>query len=241
MILEIDAGNTRIKWRTLLDGGVRSRGSLASEGIEKWLYSLGQQQLPDKIRLSCVASKIVVEKITQQVEQWGCPLIEAKTSQVVAGVSCGYDDPSALGVDRWLAVVAAYQRFKQPCVVVDAGSAITVDLVDREGRHLGGYIVPGLKMMHQALFNGTSKVKVESMGSSFSLEPGRSTEQAVTQGSLVMVQSMVKSAVNRLRENNKSVQVVVTGGDGRDLMAVLDNLACFDAELVLDGLTFVAP
>lgn len=240
MILEIDVGNTRIKWRTLLDGEVQSRGSLAKEDVETWLYSFSQQGSPDKIRLSCVASRAVVEKIAQQAEQWGCPLVEAKASQIVAGVSCGYDDPSALGVDRWLAVVAAYQCFKQPCVVVDAGSAITVDLVGRGGQHLGGYIVPGLKMMHQALFNGTSKVRVGSIGSS-SLEPGKSTEQAVTQGALVMVQSMIRSSVNRLLVNNQQVQVVVTGGDGCDLMAVLDDLACFEAELVLDGLMFVAP
>jgi len=240
MILEIDVGNTRIKWRTLLDDGVHSRGSLVKEDVNKWLCSFGQEQLPNKIRLACVADRAVIEKVTQQAEQWGCPLIEAKTTKVVAGVTCGYDDPPTLGVDRWLAVVAAYQHFHQPCVVVDAGSAITVDLIDNNGQHLGGYIVPGLEMMHQALFDGTSKVKVKSKGSS-SVEPGSSTERAVTQGSLLMVQSMIKSVVKSLLVNDQLVQVVITGGDGRHLMAVLDDSAYFDAELVLDGLTFVAP
>lgn len=238
MILEIDVGNTRIKWRTLLNDEIHSRGSVANEDLDCWLHGFDREPIPNKIRLSCVANREIVERIIHQSEQWNCSLLEAKTSATVVGVHCGYDDPSSMGIDRWLAVVAAYHRFSQCCVVVDAGSAITVDIIDDKGRHLGGYIVPGLEMMPQALFHGTSKVKVNSIGST-NLAPGRSTEQAVSRGCLLMVQSMITSVVESLQAQGLLVQVVVTGGDGNHLMTVLDDSVYFDAELVLDGLKFV--
>jgi type III pantothenate kinase len=240
MILEIDVGNTRIKWRSLLGGVCLSRGVVDNEGLIEWLRELDKELVPNKIRLSCVASRNIVACIEKQSDHWGSSFLEAKTSEAVAGVRCGYDDPFSMGVDRWLAVVAAYHRYQQPCVVVDAGSAITVDIVDGGGKHLGGYIVPGFEMMYQSLFHGTSKVKVTSEGQA-KLVPGRSTAQAVTQGSLLMVRSMVESIAEDLRAREPLVQVVVTGGDGHHLMAVLDSSVCFDAELVLDGLKFVVP
>lgn len=240
MILEVDIGNTRIKWRTLLDGECLSRGSVDNEELNDWLQGLNKAIVPNKVRLSCVAGRDIVTCIAKQSDQWGSLFLEAKTSEAVAGVRCGYGEPLSMGVDRWLAVVAAYHRFRQPCVVVDVGSAITMDIVDGEGQHLGGYIVPGFEMMYQSLFHGTSKVKVTSMGHA-NLAPGRSTEQAVTQGSLLMVKSMIGSIIENLQAGGLLVQVVVTGGDGHHLMAVLDDSACFDAELVLDGLKFVIP
>ena len=240
MILEIDVGNTRIKWRTSLNGVGLSRGSVDNEELGCWLQGLDKAFVPNKVRLSCVAGRDIVACIAKQSDQWGSLLLEAKTSEAVAGVCCGYDDPLSMGVDRWLAVVAAHHRFRQPCVVVDAGSAITVDIVDGQGQHLGGYIVPGFEMMHQSLFHGTSKVKVASVGRT-NLAPGCSTEQAVTQGSLLMVKSMIESIVENQQINGLLVQVVVTGGDGHHLIAVLDDSVCFDAELVLDGLKLVIP
>ena len=240
MILEIDVGNTRIKWRALQNGAICDRGALPNEEIEKWLGVMGQQKVPDKIRLCCVANRDIVKKLAEQVSRWGCLLQEAKTSHDAAGVRCGYDDPGTLGVDRWLAVVAAFSEFGRPCVVVDAGSAVTVDLVDGDGQHLGGYIVPGLGMMRQSLFEGTSQVKVADFAA-VSVGPGCSTKQAVANGSLLMIKGMVESAAELLKSEIGPAQIVITGGDGDYLMKVLGDHVCYLPELVMDGLVLVVP
>lgn len=240
MILEIDVGNTRIKWRKLNSEVVTDRGAVPKENLDEWLLSLGLSKVPEKIRLSCVANQAIVRRFIEQAKSWGCLLQEAKTSRISTGVSCGYEEPEALGVDRWLAVVAAFNKFKQPCVVVDAGSALTIDLVDGIGQHLGGYIVPGLGMMREALFEGTSQVKVDTLTKA-NVSPGGSTKEAVTNGSLFMIKSMIESAVESLSSKAGAVQLVITGGDGDYLIRVLNEKACHLPDLVMDGLALVIP
>ncbi len=240
MILEIDVGNTRIKWRTLNNGAVADRGAVPKESLDQWLLNLGSSQVPEKIRLSCVANQTIVQRLVEQAKHWGCLLQEAKTNRIAAGVRCGYKEPEALGVDRWLAVVSAFNKFKQPCVVVDAGSALTVDLIDGAGQHLGGYIVPGLGMMREALFEGTSQVKVDTLAKA-SVSPGGSTKEAVTNGSLFMIKSMIESAAESLGSKAGIVQLVITGGDGDYLIKVLNEKACYLPDLVMDGLALVIP
>ena len=240
MILEIDVGNTRIKWRTLTNGTVVGRGVVPKEKLDQWLLNLEADQAPEKIRLSCVANQAIVQRFVEQAKHWDCLLQEAKTNRIAAGVRCGYEEPEALGVDRWLAVVAAFNKFEQACVVVDAGSALTVDLVDGGGQHLGGYIVPGLGMMREALFEGTSQVKVDTLAKA-SVSPGGSTKEAVTNGSLLMITSMIESAVELLNSEIGATQLVITGGDGDYLIKVLDERVCYLPDLVMDGLVLVIP
>ena len=145
-----------------------------------------------------------------------------------------------MGVDRWLAVVAAYHQFHQPCVVVDIGSAITVDIVDGSGQHLGGYIVPGIRMMRQSLYRGTNKVKVALEGHD-GIGPGKSTVQAVSQGGLLMVKAMIEYVAKDLVVAGLVVPVVITGGDAAHLVDVLVGEVHHVPELVLDGLAIVVP
>lgn len=255
MILEIDAGNTRIKWRMLESNIVRDRGTILAqdEVIECWLRDVRWQSLVQKVRFCCVASKEIGERIYQQAKRWDCKVFEAKSSASVAGVRCGYTLPETLGVDRWLAVVAAYHQAKTNCVVVDVGSAITVDTVNSLGQHLGGYIVPGLEMMRRTLFQGTSGVKIAAASATDNhITPGLNTEQAVVNGSLLMTKAMIESVVAQLVKNigvssaeealNKGfIKIFLTGGDGERLAAVIDLPVQYAPELVMDGLQFVIP
>ena len=85
----------------------------------------------------------------------------ARTARFAAGVTCGYEDPSRLGVDRWLAMLAARQLSNRPFIVFGLGTAGTADFVDGDGVHKGGFIVPGLRLMTEALFAGTADVHVD--------------------------------------------------------------------------------
>ena len=161
MILDIDIGNSYTKWR-LTDGAVVYRsGSQATQSISDGL------ELPPgvpilRVRLSSVVSdSLQGDLVAQMKSQFNAEVAVAKVSSSAAGVTCGYDDPSSLGIDRWLGMMASYSRYQASVLVVDAGSAMTLDLVTAEGRHIGGYILPGLTLMRDALWGGTDRVKVD--------------------------------------------------------------------------------
>lgn len=240
MILEMDVGNSRIKWRTLLNGTICKRGAFEKEDAERWLNSQGVNFKPNKVRVSCVGDRAIMSRIKEVSELWSSVYQEAFTSHSVAGVECGYLDPSALGVDRWLAIVAAYKKSEKACVVVDMGTAITVDIINEFGVHLGGYIVPGLSMMNESLYRGTRKVKVDTHVID-DTAPGRATDLAVANGCLLMVQAMVNSAFDDISAHSDSPELFVTGGDGNKLMTVLDRGATYLPDLVMDGLQYVVP
>lgn len=240
MILEIDIGNTRMKWRCLHDGAVRGRGFVVEGEYEEWVALIEKEYRPRLIRLACVANKESLEWVRELALRWRCELRVAQTNIAVEGVRCGYDDPSSMGVDRWLAVIAAYHQFKQACIVVDAGSAITVDLVRSDGQHIGGYIVPGFGMMEKVLSRGTSKVNVV-LGKLSGIAPGVSTQEAVSHGCLLMIKAMVDSAAKDLACIEPSVQIVVTGGDAESLIGVLGDKVEHVPELVMDGLDIAVP
>src|SRR5690606_23962856 len=155
MILEADLGNSRIKWR--LRDAEQLLASSVTEDLASFLLQSTKQVLPQNLplaRFCCVSvrSQSANEELAGECEaRRGVSPGFARAEALLAGVVNGYESPLDLGADRWLAVVAAYSRLAKSCVVVDAGSAITVDLVSDQGRHLGGYIAPGLQLMRRSL------------------------------------------------------------------------------------------
>lgn len=231
MILDLDVGNTRIKWRI---GGVGG-GLLRSADWRQAIVVACER--PGRIRVANVAGKDAADDISRWAAvNWGVTPEFAVTTDRAAGVRCGYSCPNRLGVDRWLAIVAAFSRYPQNLVVVNAGSAITVDLVRSDGQHLGGYIVPGLEMQRRALYSGTSDVKVKSGNAA--LTPGTDTESAVRNGSLVMTVALIE---NSLKDVGDNALVVVAGGDAERLVPHLVFPSVAESELVLDGLAVLLP
>ena len=165
----------------------------------------------------------------------------AESTAELAGVTCGYENPALLGVDRWLAVVAAWNMARQPAVVADVGTAATLDFVTRDGRHTGGYIVPGLGMMAVALARDTARVQVAGDRAP-ELLPGRDTAQAVRRGTTAMLLSFVEWSVARFSAADGEAPVVfLTGGDADDLAARPSFPVRVEPDLVLDGLALALP
>ena len=239
MIVEIDVGNSRVKWRTVCGGVVKERGvdSAFNDSMAEQICRYG---VPDRVRLSNVGDDSAVQKIEALAKDWGCTVQCAVTTAEAGGVVCGYDVPADMGVDRWLALLAAWQYSKRSCVVVDAGSAITVDLLAADGLHQGGYIVPGLSLIRQSLLGGTAKVRVSS-DIYVGVSPGRTTQQAVIHGSLLMLGGLVEGAVGQLMTMGVPPQILVTGGDGELLLPLLSGDACYIGDLVMDGLSVLFP
>lgn len=250
--LDLDLGNSRLKWR-YTDGSAREEGALTNSELDRG--PLLPEFAVERIRLASVASQEVVDPVLALCRQrWRVEPEVAVVQETCAGVRQGYRDRTRLGVDRWLNVVAAYSQMRSPCVVVSCGTAMTVDLVTAAGEHLGGYIVPGLEMMRRALFSGTHAVKLDELGVAENLAPGRDTQQAVSRGLLLMTRGVINDAVASLSAHDRGGDVprgvntplvIFTGGDGERLLPLVAARGSTNVRylpnLVLDGLAVALP
>jgi type III pantothenate kinase len=234
MILDIDIGNSRIKWRLADNGKSVAVGSQATSAVAAGEpFELPEVTAIDEVRVASVADRAVIAAVQLQLEKsFSLALKMAEVTPSAGCVTCGYEDPQTLGVDRWLAVVAAYQKFREALLVVDAGSAITMDLLAPQGEHLGGYIIPGLRLMRDALWRDTSDVKAAG-GDWRDLQlPGKDSQQAVNRGCLLAAVAAVETLASQY-----PVRIVVTGGDAQPLIEALSIQVSHCPDLVLDGLS----
>lgn len=238
MILELDIGNTRVKWRLRAqDGTIGRRGACTLEAL---LSGAGQVPLAGVGRLhgACVRGA----ESEAHVESWaraaGVPEVRfARAQAVVAGVTVAYAEPAQLGVDRWLCLLAAFDDAPGAACVVQCGSAITVDLLDADGRHHGGLIAPGLGLMRQSLLAGTDRVRFPPDAlDALDLGPGRDTAGCVRAGITVAAVGLIERAVLHYRGICPGARVLLTGGDAPRIAPLLGFAGEACPELVLDGL-----
>jgi type III pantothenate kinase len=235
MILEIDAGNTFTKWRLRRGEALLASGRWPTREFDAAKLR-DCDRAPRQVLVASVAGERFEQTLLQAVASaWGVPVRFARTQAAAAGVRNSYADPARMGVDRWLAMLAAWQRCGEPCCVVDCGSAITIDLLGAEGEHRGGYILPGLRMMRQVLGTATAGVLIEREIERFDLEPGCDTSSAVAHGTNLMFCSLAQRLPHWWERRQPGAPLLVTGGDGalfRELMGRGEYLP----DLVLDGL-----
>ncbi len=241
MILDVDIGNTRLKWR------LRTGESTLCQGAFVWrsgdwsaLSALSVHNLR-RIRVSNVGGENAQEQLQKLASSYFQIVPEyASSSKTVGAVVSGYLEPEQLGVDRWLAILAGWNLFGQECVIIDAGSAMTLDFVDASGKHLGGYIVPGREMMRNSLYGGTCGVKAEA--SAFTkVVYGQDTSDAVQNGCLAMTLALIEKVGAEADSKLSSPLVLLTGGDAENLWQYLPVSTVYKPDLVLDGLALALP
>jgi type III pantothenate kinase len=159
-------------------------------------------------------------------------------------VRCAYSDPARLGVDRWVAVLAAFHAARGAACVLSAGTAVTFDAVDAAGRHLGGLILAGPRLAADALERHTSNIGATAPAgaapSGLGLL-GKSTDTAVAHGTMLALAAALDRAVRTVDAAlGVRSKVYVTGGDGPQLRAWLETEAELRADLVLEGLSLYA-
>jgi type III pantothenate kinase len=249
MILELDAGNTRIKWRLReqKDGKtwhkVAEDSVFAEQKVPSVFIELGKQleKLPmariDRMLVSTVRGegfKTVFSSV--MTEKWHLQPEYAVVAAAACGVRNGYEEVAKLGIDRWLAVVAAYAQTRSACCVVDCGTTITVDMVEADGQHRGGYIVPGLHLMRNALAT-RSKALATAASDWERAEPGSSTLAAVHNGILAMALGFLRDIRHEEARAGRKVDWFLTGGDAHYLAKHLDWECRMVPDLVMDGLS----
>ena len=235
--LDLDIGNSRTKWRF-----AGASGSLKSPRIPTLADAA---ERPDRVRISAVAG--ARDRLAAAVEaRFGIAPEFAEVSRELAGVVCCYDDPKRLGIDRWLALVAAWQRVRGAVAVVDAGTAITVDLVDDRGRHQGGYIVPGIGLMRRSLAGETRDLALPKLLADLDdaglPPPGKSTDAAIAGGTLAMPIAFLNAVLARFTASSSTgVTTFLCGGDAHLLRHRLASPTRVEPALVLDGLAIALP
>jgi type III pantothenate kinase len=236
--LLLDAGNTRIKWG-LHDG----RAYVASGAVEIAEAGSFVKALPDARRVGrALASNVAGAEVRAALEDAcrakgiGLAFIESRAEQL--GVTNGYRDPAQLGTDRWAALIAAHRVGPGHKLVVNAGTALTIDALAADGRFLGGMIVPGPRLMRRSLDRGTAGLRLtEGVFADFPA----STPDAITTGAI----QACAGAVERMRDAMAGVdctpsQVVLSGGAASELATHLPIAATVRENLVLDGLLLIA-
>lgn len=243
MILEIDMGNTRLKWRVCNQRVVVAQGAI---GIEESLDTLANKIDSYRHEISAVSvASVVGEYLEQRLADWSIGYLHILPVFARAGAACGlvrngYLNPQTLGVDRWLGIVAAYQLVNSACIVVSCGTAITVDLIARDAKHIGGFIAPGLTLMLDSLTTGTRKIKLDDTVTSWGLSPATTTSDAVYSACAAIMTGLIDNGVRQLRklDQNSELQMVFTGGDAGKLLSFYPH-ARLVPDLVLNGLACV--
>lgn len=191
--------------------------------------------------LEGAASCSVVPRATPHVRQavkrlWDVPCLEL-TPATLRGVGIDYPKPGTIGPDRLANALAARHRFGAPAVVVDFGTAVTFDVVDRKGNYVGGIIAPGLAAMTDYLHEKTAllpRIRVREVKDPI----GKSTEQAMLVGAVHGYRGLIRELIRELKRELKarSLPVVATGGYAQLIAAKLPEITAVDPLLTLEGL-----
>ncbi len=237
-LLAIDVGNSRVKWG--LHDGSNWTVSGAVDHSQRAALAAAWAHLPRISRaigsnvagLDARASVEVALAAHELNVRW----IESRSAE--CGVRNLYRDPAQLGSDRWAALIAARSMNAGACLVVNAGTAVTVDALSAAGEFLGGLIVPGLRLMHEALARDTFRLGRDA--GSYAIFP-RSTADAIASGAINAVVGAVERILDRLRDNGDSPAAIIASGGAIDALRphlpldvqVVDNL-------VLRGLLAIA-
>jgi type III pantothenate kinase len=237
VILQLDIGNSRVKWRQCDGISVRARGFVARAELYS-LFDVGEPDgIPRQVWVSSVAGEHLEDELRQLLlKRWNLEPWFARSADVACGVRNSYAEPSRMGVDRWLAMLAAWADARREVCIVDAGSALTIDFVRASGQHLGGYILPGLDSMERALLQDTDRVRFSDAARD-QFSPGISTEEAVYNGLFLSQAGAVALAMKHF---GADCALYFTGGNGANLCRRLELGGNFVEDLVLDGLQLLA-
>lgn len=236
MRLLIDIGNSRVKWA--LHNGIDwcGGGVVGHEDVNPLTQQWGSFPLSSAYAVN-VASEDIREKIEQTVP---CPIRWIMAERQRDDIINHYHDVAEQGADRWLAVVAARNRYRGDLIVGCAGTALTIESLTEQGDYLGGSILPGYRLMLSSLAKGTARLnrQVTEEGRGFP----QTTGEAIASGIIDGLAGAIERACLRLSQYTGRAlpRIVLTGGDATRIAAHLAMDVDIVDNLVLEGLLKVA-
>jgi type III pantothenate kinase len=242
--LVVDVGNSRIKWGLCRGDKVAQMASLPAGDPAAWDRQLAQWQLtgPRVWAVSGVQPARRDALAAWARQQGDTVWLLEMAQQLPLAVALPF--PDKVGIDRLLNAVAAKGRVLRqvPLVLIDAGTAVTVDWVDADGKFRGGAILPGLRLMSQALHDHTALLPQVEV-SEIPHVPGKTTEHAMKAGVFWAVAGGIKALTRLLgagKDINRRREVFLTGGDAPLLSPVMDPEVTHWPEMTLEGIRLSA-
>lgn len=247
-MLLIDNGNTRTKFAVYQQGKVVFEDKIVNQELDQALTDTWLSQLRNyadgDVCVGCSVGEKTSATLIQKRLMPMYPHIHWLKSELTAcGVTNGYgDNAQQLGADRWFALLGYYQhdseKTRRNAVIIDAGTALTVDWLTANGEHLGGWIVPGRRLMQESLHSGTANLNHLVTEECYRL-PATNTQQGMSFGVHYALVGAISQALKASTQvfNGDDFSVVVTGGDGERLLKSLQHVEPVDY-LRIDDLVF---
>jgi len=234
-MLLLDIGNSRIKWALVEDGLWTRQGAAERAGVAGLQQPFASLPPPHRILAANVAGENAAQQVRAACAAWPCPVefITAQSEQ--CGVRNAYQQPAQLGSDRWAALIAAWHRVHGACLVVNCGTATTVDALSSEGEFIGGLILPGMDMMRRSLAAGTAQL-AETAGSW--REFPRSTADAMFSGAIQATVGAIRLQFEALSAQG-AARCLLSGGAADSVQAHLNLPLERTDNLVLQGLQII--
>ncbi len=217
-ILLLDFGNTSLKWAFLKDGNIlRPKFGVNNESIPDFIKTLDNFAFENvsSILITSVINPVHLDNHLFNIKQiLSCPQFIAKSLSHLSGLTNGYMQTNRLGVDRWLGMLGAWIQHSDvsPILVIDIGTALTMDLIDEKGGHLGGVIQPGMRLMRESLFKNTAAVMVDDITLLDTL--GTNTKTGVGGGLYHAIVGACVSVIMDAKLKFPKLTVYVSGGNG---------------------------
>ncbi len=265
MKLLIDIGNRRVKWATSdqinasvsaptpsdLDKIISDQiiNTHSSERVKQLSMQFKKLPAPESVWVSCVSTESIktdIVKICKVI--WKLSPIYIRAEANAMGVENCCENPATVGVDRWAANIAArHIAGPRPLVVIDAGTAVTIDYVDSSGGFLGGVIFPGVATMIESLNSATGQIQEMTHTYSTKQRPkpihyvNTNTRSAVENGVMLAVVAGIDQAIaHHLATKDGELKVIITGGDAECIASLSIHDMKYESSLVLIGLRLLS-
>lgn len=237
-ILAIDIGNTRIKWGLAQDAGWLRQGWTATAQAGDLRAAFAELPALRQIVIANVAGPAVQEAVSALLPAGTVSARWVVSAAAQCGVRSSYADAASLGADRWAALIGAWHQVHGACVVVNAGTTMTVDALNAEGVFLGGCIVPGARLMREALARDTANLAARD--GEFRFFPDN-TGDAIRSGAINALAGAVGKMTEYVQKSAGAEPVIVlSGGDAALIEGHLGGRISVVDNLVLEGLLHIA-
>ncbi len=235
-MLLMDIGNSRCKWALLEDGVWVQQGVAGNTEWVSLQQAFAGLPPPSRILASNVAGEAMALRLRSVCAKWQCPLEFVTASAGQCGVRNNYEHPELLGSDRWAALIAAWKHMQGACLVVNCGTATTIDALSAQGEFLGGLILPGVSLMQYSLATNTAQLIAE-QGALRDFP--RNTADAIHSGMLRATVGAIRHQFDLLQARYGSVRCLLGGGAADVVQPHLDLPSERVDNLVLKGLQII--
>ncbi len=236
MNLLVDIGNSYIKYLLEEEGKLFSIKSLEHQHWQD-MFDEYKSAAIEQLIIASVSNQVIAQQLSNYAQQRGINVKQVYAEQGRNGLLNAYPEYKKLGVDRWLALVAAHYHYReQSCLIIDLGTATTIDLLASSGQHLGGWIIAGLDLMQETLVHNTANIGHTDITIS-SLNFANNTAENVKAGALAATVGAIHIAIAQTTNLISNLdKVILTGGNALKVAHYLSVPTIVDNKLVFKGL-----